>query len=68
MVSYLTTLFLGRSPEVNLPGQFTSTCIKCPFLSFFASNWQLALLEPDDSKEGNGHFRHLFPMRDISKT
>ena len=30
--------------------QFTSTCIKCPF---FTSNWQLALLETADSKEGN---------------
>ena len=30
--------------------QFTSTCTKCPF---FASNWQLTLLETADSKEGN---------------
>ena len=44
--------------------QFTSTCIKCPFS---ASNWQLALLETADSKEGNWHFR-LFSMQDISKT
>ena len=47
MVRYLTTLFLGKSPEVNL---LVHVLIKCPF---FASNWQLALLETADSKEGN---------------
>ena len=34
--------------------QFTSTCIKCPF---FASNWQRALFEKADSKEGNIDFK-----------
>ena len=38
MVSYLTTLFLGKSPEVSLPVHVLSAV-------FFASNLQLAFLK-----------------------
>ena len=47
MVSYLTTLFLGKSPEVNFSVHVLSAHFS-PVL-----NWQLALLETGDFKEGN---------------
>ena len=49
----------GQLLNHTFPGQvnrnqFTSTCIKCPF---FASNWQLALLETADSSGQGMHDR-----------
>ena len=52
MVSYLTTLFLGKSPEVNLPVHVLSA----HFSPVTGSLLFLKQLIPN--------FRHLFSMRD----